>query len=163
MNYMKKAVFIDRDGVINYALENYVYQIEDFKINPGVGEALKIFSDKGYLLIVITNQGGIAKGVYNEGHVERLHDYMAEELRKSGVSIQAIYYCPHHPSVGNCLCRKPYSLMLEKAMARYGIDPGLSYFIGDADRDEQAAKTAGVTPLRIKPNTSLLDVVSLVR
>ena len=94
---MNKAVFLDRDGVINLEHGDYTYERADFQINDGVIESLKIIVEKGYLLIVVTNQSGIAKGVYDHSAVQELHDYMTTTLLKKKIPLAAIYYCPHHP------------------------------------------------------------------
>ena len=157
-----KAIFLDRDGVINQERGEYTWLLEDFKLNSGLIEALKIFLNKNYLLIVISNQSGIAKGVYKKEETEYLHLHLARTLKNQSIELTEIYYCPHHPEVSKCICRKPDSLLLEKAMARFNIDGALSYFIGDADRDVVAGKKAGVRTIKIEPNSSLLDVIHLV-
>jgi D-glycero-D-manno-heptose 1,7-bisphosphate phosphatase len=160
---MNKAVFLDRDGVINIDIKDYTYRLEDFKIIDGVIEAMKIFSEKGYLLIVITNQGGIAKRLYGHQQVAVLHGHLETILSKENILLTDIYYCPHHPVTGNCICRKPDSLLLEKAIARYEIDPSLSYFIGDRERDVIAGEKAGVHTIMIETNSSLLDIAHLIK
>lgn len=157
-----KAVFLDRDGVINREQSRYVTHLEDFIINDGVVEALKIFRDKNYLLVVISNQGGISKGICTKEQVDYLHLHLQRVMKNKGIEISEVYYCPHHPDVTNCICRKPDSQMLEKAMARFNIDPLQSYFIGDADRDIEAGKKAGVTTIKVEANQSLMEVVGLV-
>lgn len=160
---MNKAVLLDRDGVINRERGEYTYRISDLEINPGVVEALRIFQDKGYKLIVITNQGGIAKGLYSKEEMEMLNRYLTHTLAKEGIELLDIFYCPHHPSYGNCICRKPDSQLLEKAIARYGLDAGRSYFIGDTERDIQAGAKAGVRTIRTESNSNLLTIVNLVK
>jgi len=157
-----KAVFLDRDGVLNREQGNYVSHLEDFIINDGVVEALKIFLEKKYLLIVISNQGGISKGICTKQEVDYLHLHLQRALSNQGVLLSEIYYCPHHPEITNCICRKPDSQLLEKAMARFNIDPAKSYFIGDADRDMQAGHKAGVKCIRVESNRSLMEVVNQV-
>ena len=121
---MNKAVFLDRDGVINHPKKNYyVYRVEDFMINRGVVEALQYFQEKGYLLFVVTNQGGVSKKKYTLEDVEQVHAHMETELHRHGIDLSAILYCPHHPKMENCLCRKPKPLMLEKALAQFDVDP----------------------------------------
>src|ERR1035437_10328277 len=137
---MNKAIFLDRDGVINQERGHYTFGLDEFILNDGLFEALKAFQDKGFLLIVITNQGGIAKGLYSHKDVAILHNYLIEILAENGIHLTEIYYCPHHPDIGKCLCRKPNSLMLEKSIARFDIDAAKSYFIGDNDRDIIAGK-----------------------
>lgn len=160
---MNKAVFLDRDGVINRDILDYTYRLEDFKLLDGVIDAMKVFSDKGYLLFVITNQGGIAKKLYGHDEVGAIHDYLSSEMEAKQVKLTDVYYCPHHPVAGLCLCRKPGSLMLEKAMARYDIDPSKSYFIGDMQRDIEAGEKAGVKTIKIETNASLMDVAGQVK
>jgi D-glycero-D-manno-heptose 1,7-bisphosphate phosphatase len=156
---MNKAIFLDRDGVINLERGEYTWLLEDFKLNDGLVEALKIFREEKYLLIVISNQGGIAKGIYKKEEVEYLHLHLVRVLRNHGIELAEIYYCPHHPDTGSCICRKPDSLLLEKAIARFDVDVSRSYFVGDADRDTEAGKKAGVNTIKIKPNSSLMDAI----
>lgn len=155
---MNKAVFLDRDGVLNSDEGHYyVYKVEDLILNPGVVEALKVLQEKGYLLIIISNQGGVGRGEYAHQQVEVFHAKMAEILATEGVQFTEIYYCPHHESTSKCLCRKPQPLMIEKAAARYNIDLSTSYLIGDSPRDIEAANAAGVKGIRVKTNGNLLD------
>lgn len=156
---MKKALFLDRDGVINRERGNYTYIVEDFELLPDVVDALKLAKEKGYLLIVISNQGGIAKGIYDQKQVEKLHEVLKENLAKNDVYFDEIYYCQHHNAVGKCLCRKPGSLMLEKAMARFDIDFTTSVLIGDSQRDMDAAAKVGVQGFIIQPNSGILNIV----
>jgi D-glycero-D-manno-heptose 1,7-bisphosphate phosphatase len=157
-----KAVFLDRDGVINFEMGDYVYEPENFRLNDGLYEALEKFRDRGYILIVITNQAGIALQRYTHAHVEKLHDILKESLSARGIEIADIYYCPHHPSEGKCLCRKPESLMIEKAIARFNIDPSRSIMIGDREKDMEAASGAGVRGFRITPNESLMNYLDVI-
>jgi D-glycero-D-manno-heptose 1,7-bisphosphate phosphatase len=157
---MNKAVLLDRDGVINHPKKNYyVYRTEDFMINRGVVEALQYFQEKGYLLFVITNQGGISKKKYTLENVEQVHAYMEAELERHGVTLSAILFCPHHPKKENCLCRKPKPLMLEKALAQFDVDPSRSWFIGDKKTDVEAGIAAGVNTLKIRRNQDLRKVM----
>jgi D-glycero-D-manno-heptose 1,7-bisphosphate phosphatase len=161
---MNKAIFLDRDGVINHPKRNYyVYRIEDFRINSGVIEALQNFQEKDFLLFVITNQGGISKGKYTAEDVDKVHAFMEEQLRDKGIYLSAIYYCPHHTSRENCLCRKPKPLMLEKAMAQFDVDPGRSWFIGDKKTDVEAGTAAGVRTIKVRKNQDLRKLLDKVR
>jgi D-glycero-D-manno-heptose 1,7-bisphosphate phosphatase len=159
---MNKAVFLDRDGVINFEHGDYTYDRADFQINDGVIESLKIMVEKGYLLIVVTNQSGIAKQVYDHGEVHKLHDFMTSTLLKNNIPLAAIYYCPHHPDLSECLCRKPQSIMVEKAIARFNIDPTVSFLIGDRERDIIAGGAAGLTGILIESNSTLLEVIPMI-
>jgi D-glycero-D-manno-heptose 1,7-bisphosphate phosphatase len=157
-----KAIFLDRDGVINRERGDWTYLLEDFKINDGVAEALKAFSQKNYLLIVVSNQSGIAKGIYAKEQTEYLHLHLERVLKNHGIILTEIYYCPHHPDISKCICRKPDSLLLEKAISRFNLSAPKSFFIGDADRDIEAGKKAGVKTIKIISNSSLLDIVNQV-
>ena len=152
---MRKVIFLDRDGVINFEPGDYTYKVDRFKILEGVLPALKSLSNKGFEFVVITNQGGIAKGIYDHNDVSSVHHYMEQQFNKSGISLLDIYYCPHHDIIEKCICRKPGSLMLEKAIARYQINKADSYFIGDSDRDILAAEKAGIKGVQIVKNDTL--------
>lgn len=144
-----KAAFIDRDGVINEE-RNYVHRISDFVLLPGVIEGLTLLRDAGFRLIVVTNQAGIARGYYDQADMDRLHDHLRELLAEHGVSLDAIYFCPHHPQ-GNiqalaieCECRKPLPGMLFQAAKDFDLDLPASVLIGDKRSDVQAGRRAGV-------------------
>ena len=158
---MNKAIFLDRDGVINFE-RGYTHRLEDFVILPDLIEVLQILKQKGYLLIVISNQSGIAKGLYLQSETEMLHSYLKEELRKNNIVLDEIYYCVHHPDVGRCICRKPDSLFVEKALARFNIDASKSYFIGDKERDTEAGEKVGVKGILIEANISLKTILNQI-
>jgi len=152
---MNKAVFLDRDGVINDGTSYYTYKIEDFRFNPGVFEGLLLLKQAGFLLVVITNQSGVAKGVYSETDVNKVHEYMCKTLLEKGIMIDAVFYCPHHPDISSCECRKPGTLLIENAIKEFIIDRQKSYLIGDSKRDVQAAEKAGVKPIHIMKNENI--------
>ncbi|MGB4291928.1 MAG: HAD family hydrolase [Bacteroidales bacterium] len=157
---MKRAIFLDRDGVINRkGGPYYIYLKEDFVLNEGVTEALKYFMHKGFLLIIITNQGGIAKGVYTEEQMHEVHNFMKELLKKDGIEIAGIYYCPHHPDVSPCECRKPGTLLLEKAIKDFNIDTASSWMIGDSEIDIQAAEKMGIKGILIPENGNMMELI----
>ncbi len=144
---MNKCVFLDRDGVLNVDLGEYLYKLEDLVIPDGVVEALQLLKKEGYLLIVITNQAGVARGLYGEKEVYEIHEAIQEACDHV---LDAIYFSPHHPKYSSeSLTRKPDSLMIEKAMARFEIDPTTSWMIGDMERDMQAGHKAGVKTIHI--------------
>ncbi len=144
---MAKCIFLDRDGVLNQEIGNYVYTKADFKIEKGVPEALKILKAAGFLLIVITNQSGIAKGLYTKSEVLECHQILQKECDNS---IDDIYFCPHHEDFDTAsLLKKPSSLMIEKAIAKYNIDPAKSWMVGDQPRDITAGKNAGLKTIFI--------------
>jgi len=156
---MNKAVLLDRDGVLNRERDDYTFRIQDFEILPDVIEALKLLRKKGYLLIIISNQGGIGRNIFKIADTEKMHAHFLKILAKEKIKIEEIYYCVHHPETGSCICRKPDSLMVEKTLARFNIDPKLSYFIGDKERDVLAGEKAGVKGILIKSNSSLLKAI----
>ena len=155
----QRAVFLDRDGVINFEKGKYTYEPEEFQINEGLFEALEILKKRGFLFIVITNQGGIGLNLYTHAHVNKLNLMLTNILSAKGIELTEIYYCPHHPKSGNCLCRKPDSLLIEKALARFNLDPSGSYMIGDKERDIEAAEKAGIRGVLINSNDSLLKYI----
>ncbi len=157
---MRKVVFLDRDGVINNNEAYYVYKWEDFKINEGVVEALQILSENEYNFVIISNQSGIAKNVYSQWDVEMLHDKLNRFFESKGISVLEYYYCMHHPDVTNCLCRKPSSLLFEKAIARFNIDVSQSWMIGDQQRDIDAAEKVGIKGILIPANSKLTVVLN---
>jgi D-glycero-D-manno-heptose 1,7-bisphosphate phosphatase len=148
-NRRRPTIFFDRDGVLNYD-EGYTYRIEDFRWMLGAMEAIKLCNDRGWLVIVVTNQAGIAHGYYDENALITLHDWMQNQLREQGAHIDAFYHCPHHPEGSipklavSCSCRKPEPGMLLRALQEWSIDPTFSYLIGDKVSDIEAAKRAGI-------------------
>ena len=136
-----KAVFLDRDGVLNQERGTYTFRREDFVLLPGVPEALQKLKQAGYYLIVITNQGGISRGLYSAADVWECHHYLQEQC---GHLIDALYFAPYHSSITASLAAKPGSLMLEKAIAKYHIEAAASWMVGDKLRDLQAAQKAQV-------------------
>jgi D-glycero-D-manno-heptose 1,7-bisphosphate phosphatase len=145
-----KAAFLDRDGVINRD-HGFVHRIEDFEFLPGAVEGMRCLAEAGFSLIVVTNQSGIARGLYDEADFETLTAWMCDELAARGVLIHAIYHCPHHPEgtvapyARVCDCRKPAPGLLLRARAEHGIDMAASIMIGDKLSDMAAGRAAGVT------------------
>ena len=152
----EKAIFIDRDGVINYDPGEYTTSVGEFRILPGVLDTLAEWHRKGYKLIVITNQAGIAKHLYTHDDLAAIHQYFQGQCILHGFAIESFYYCPHHPEFGGkCLCRKPGSLMIEKALHRYQLRPENCVMIGDKQRDLEAASGAGVKGVLVETNSGL--------
>lgn len=158
---MNKAVFFDRDGVINKEIGNYVYKLEDFKFNIGLFTSLRLLQEYDYKLIIITNQGGIAKGQYTHDELYELHNFMLEKLLNEGIKIDDVYFCPHHHSIAPCLCRKPNSLLIEKAIAKHNIDKSQSFLIGDNERDVLAAEKVGIKGILIEANSNILPRIKM--
>ena len=139
---MNKAVFFDRDGVINIDT-GYVGRIEDFTFVEGVVPAMQHAQQQGYLLIIVTNQSGIGRGYYTEDDFQRLTAWMKSEFARQGVNIDAVFHCPHTDQ-DNCGCRKPKAGMLLQAIEEFDVNRAKSWMIGDSERDIEAAVTAGI-------------------
>ncbi len=148
---LRKAVFLDRDGTINVE-KNYLHRISEWEWIPGAIEAIRRLNDAGYLVIVVTNQAGIARGMYKEEDVHRLHNQLDVMLAPLRAHIDAYYYCPHHPDFGekiSCDCRKPAPGMILQAQKDWNIDLPHSYMVGDKIADIDAARAAGVRPILV--------------
>ena len=139
---MKKALFLDRDGIINVD-HGYVYKIEDFEFTEGIFELVKLFSDAGYLIFIITNQSGIGRGYYKEEDFSILTEWMKRKFYENGIPIEEVYYCPHTPDA-DCHCRKPKTGMIETALKKYPIDLSASWMVGDKQSDIDLAHNAGI-------------------
>lgn len=148
---MSKALFLDRDGVINIDY-GHVHTKENFKFIEGIFELCMTFQKQGYLIIVITNQTGIGKGYYTDKTFNELNEWMILKFNEVGVSVTKTYYCPHVPE-DNCFCRKPNPGMIIEAMNDYSIDLSKSFLIGDKESDIQAGKKAGIKHLILFRNT----------
>lgn len=142
------AIFLDRDGTLNREVD-YLRRPEQLELLPGVGAALRDLHDAGYLLIVVTNQSGIARGLLSEATLAEIHAKLRDLLAAEGVALDHLAYCPHHPTVGmpgyrvSCPCRKPAPGMLLDAARRLDLDLGASWMIGDSVRDLEAGRAAG--------------------
>ncbi len=143
---MNKCIFLDRDGVINKDFVDYAYSLDRFEILPGVPEAIARIKAAGYLVVVVTNQSGIAKGIYNRFQMQECHDYLQEQVNHL---IDRIYYAPWHPSVSESLSRKPGTMMFERAIARFDIDVARSWMIGDKKRDLIPAIKMGLRTIQV--------------
>ena len=168
----RRAVFLDRDGTINVE-KDYLHKIEDFEFIPGAPEAIKRLKDAGFLVIVVSNQSGVGRGYFDEHAVEKLHRYVQSELAGHNTSIDAFYFCPHHPEkgIGNykivCDCRKGEPGMLLQAAKEYDVDLQKSFMIGDKLADIEAGHRAGCQVLLVltgygervasKPELSLVE------
>jgi D-glycero-D-manno-heptose 1,7-bisphosphate phosphatase len=145
----RKAAFIDRDGVINVE-SAYVYRTEDFEFLPGAIEALRQLQAAGYLIVVVTNQSGIARGLYTEADYWKLTRHMQTQLSAAGVQLSAVEHCPHLPDAEvedyrlDCSCRKPRTGMFDRAAIALNIDVSVSILVGDRATDIQAGRSAGV-------------------
>ncbi|MFC0179405.1 D-glycero-beta-D-manno-heptose 1,7-bisphosphate 7-phosphatase [Thorsellia kenyensis] len=149
MMKMNKAVFLDRDGTINLD-KGYVFKVDDFIFFPGVIDTLKEIKEKGYLLVLITNQSGIARGYFSEEDFINLTEWMDWSLADRGVDLDGIYYCPHHEEglvdefAIKCDCRKPNDGMIKTAQKELNIDLNISFIVGDKVSDMMTGKKAGI-------------------
>jgi len=158
-----KAVFIDRDGVINkdpggWTKYNYVTKWNEFKFIPRAAEAIKKLNSKGFDIIVISNQAGVNKGYFSTEALKTVTKRMLDEINKNGGRIQEVYYCIHRDE-DSCDCRKPKTGLLEKAAAKFGIELDKTYFIGDSEVDVIAGRRAGCkTIFVLSGKTSLQEM-----
>ena len=158
-NGSRLAVMLDRDGVLNrnVGVGRYVRSWADWEWLPGVRDALRMLKDANYTVVVITNQSGIAQGLMSQQDLTHIHQRMCDEVLKSGGRIDAIYHCPHGRDEG-CECRKPNPGMLMQAKQELQLHLSNTRFIGDDDRDRQAAVAAGCLWSLITEEDSLLDI-----
>jgi D-glycero-D-manno-heptose 1,7-bisphosphate phosphatase len=162
----RRAVFLDRDGTVNVERE-YLHRSEEFAFIPGAPEAIRLLKEAGFLVIVVTNQSGIARGFFDEAAVHRLHRYMDEQLARHGAAVDAYYLCPHHPRHGSgdyrrvCGCRKPLPGMIIEAAGDFSIDLAASYVIGDKLADVAAGLAAGCRPLLVRTGYGAEESASL--
>ena len=152
---MTKAVFLDRDGTLNVDV-GYLHQLEDLELFPWTGDALRLLKRAGYLLVVVTNQSGIARGLIAPEYVATCHNEMRRRLQLAGTDLDALYFCQHHPlgsvkelSV-DCRCRKPLPGMVEDAVRDHGIDPTQSWVIGDKWLDVQLGQAVGARSILVR-------------
>jgi D,D-heptose 1,7-bisphosphate phosphatase len=146
---MRRAVFLDRDGVLNKDPPHFAHRLDQLELIPRSGTAVKILNEYGYLVIIISNQSGVARGYYTEKEVSIFNNTLLLKIKEYGGEVDAIYYCPHHPDAKIekyrliCNCRKPEPGMLLQAAEEYNIDLQKSYVVGDKWSDIEAGKNAG--------------------
>ena len=163
---MRKAVFLDRDGTINVERE-YIYRIEDFDYVEGIIEALLLLKHLGYQLVIITNQSGIARGYYTEEDFRHLNTWMLSDLKKSGIEISNVYYCPHHPEgkirkyAIKCTCRKPETGLFWQAQEELQIEMNGSYAIGDKMRDLSICNESDVKGILLDETAGGISYINL--
>lgn len=141
---MTPALFLDRDGVINIE-KNYLYRIDQFEFVDGIFDICNYFQKRGYLIVIITNQSGIARGIYSEDDFEKLTNWMLDRFLEKGIKIHGVEYCPHHPEFdGECKCRKPKPGMILSLAERLDIDLSKSVLVGDKISDIEAGRNSGI-------------------
>lgn len=153
-----KALFLDRDGTINIE-KNYLFRIEDFEFREGIFDVTKAFYDRGYLIFVVTNQSGIARGFYSEEDFQLLTNWMKVQFIQNGIEITKVYHCPHHPDfTGECFCRKPEPGLILQAIQEYKLNPDECVLIGDRERDTEAGKRVGIRQIFKIKETGRIDL-----
>ena len=163
----KPAVFLDRDGVLNFD-KSYVYKISDFEWIDGSREAIKFLKDENYLVFVVTNQSGITRGFYSEKDVEKLHKFMNRDLLKMKTEIDDFFYSPYHPDVPNkkydhlMNLRKPNTGMLEIAEKKWMFDKKKTFMIGDKKTDIECATNYGIKGFQFKGGNLLEFVKNII-
>ncbi|MHA2621618.1 MAG: D-glycero-beta-D-manno-heptose 1,7-bisphosphate 7-phosphatase [bacterium JZ-2024 1] len=145
---MRRAVFLDRDGTINEEA-SYIARVEDLRIYPFAAEAIRRLNEANYLVIVVTNQSGVGRGIIPPHRLDEIHRALKDSLSASKARIDAIYFCPHLPA-DNCDCRKPAPGLVLRAIREFTISPSASYFVGDKPEDILVARASGVTPILVR-------------
>jgi len=161
MNKTQKAIFLDRDGVLNKNKDDYVKNISELEIFPFISEPIRKFQSAEFKIIVITNQSAINRGLMTEKNLNEIHEKIQSFLIQNDTKIDYFYYCPHTPNE-NCSCRKPKSGLLLKAIDDFSIDVNNSWFIGDRDSDIQAGKSVGCNTLKIQNDVNLEKAAHLI-
>ena len=156
-----KTVFVDRDGVINQERNDYVKSISELEIYPNVAKNIKLLKDAGFLVIVITNQSAVNRGIITHEMINQIHNSIQDHLKKYGTFLDGFYYCPHVPDE-NCNCRKPKPGLLQQAILELNIDLNSSWMIGDSDSDIEAADSIGCKAIKISDNFSLDNAVQKI-
>jgi D-glycero-D-manno-heptose 1,7-bisphosphate phosphatase len=158
-----KAIFLDRDGVlVNNQEHYYIWKLEQLQFIDGVFGNLKFLIQKGFQLFIVSNQGGISKEIYTKTDILKLHEELKLSFENNVIEIKEIVFCPHHPEVEQCMCRKPDSLLIDKLVAKYKLCKSESYFIGDSESDMQAARKAGIQGIKIVANQNMYPFISFL-
>ncbi len=162
---MIKAIILDRDGVVTKNDKYYyIWNEEQLEYVEGIFENLKLLVQHGFKLYMVSNQGGISKGLYIKQDVLQLNQVIFQEFKKHEIEISEVLFCPHHAEIENCLCRKPKSILIEKLMAKHKLSKENTFFIGDSDTDMQAAENAAIQRIRIPSNQNMKPfILSLLK
>jgi histidinol-phosphate phosphatase family protein len=159
--YKVKVVFLDRDGVINFERKDYVKTPDEFQLIPDVVSCLKLLVDKGFKLIIVTNQSMIGRGLSTHENLHLIHRKMQNLFFENGFQVDGIYYCPHKPD-DNCLCRKPEIGLFKNAMDEFCIDMENSWIIGNNETDILGGKKIGCKTIKIQTNSNLKEALSKI-
>jgi len=158
---MNKAIFLDRDGVlINNQHHYYIWNSAQLEWIDGVMGNLQLLQLKGFQLFVVSNQGGISKGLYTKENILELHEELIQAFSNHQINIADILFCPHHSEKEKCLCRKPQSLMIDKLIAKHELNSQECIMIGDNETDMKAAAMAGIHGIQIIPNQNMFPFIS---
>jgi len=161
MSQKNKAVFLDRDGVINKKRDDYVKSVNEFVFLPNVMEAIKILNNNGFLAIIVTNQSAVNREIISQNQLKEIHDYMLANFKKFGCNIDGIYFCPHRPDE-NCKCRKPQPMLLQRAIDDFQISVSDSWLIGDNITDIRAAEKIGLKSIKINKDGDIMEAVKKI-
>jgi D-glycero-D-manno-heptose 1,7-bisphosphate phosphatase len=145
---VRRAIFLDRDGVINFNRDSYVTSWQEFVFLPGVFAPLRQLAESCLAVVVVSNQSAVARGLISTAELETIHRQMIEAVEHQGGRLDAVFYCPHHPEEG-CSCRKPQPGLLLRAAAHLDLDLSSSFVVGDAESDVEAALNAGCKPVLV--------------
>ncbi len=149
-----RAVFLDRDGTIIREV-SYLSRLSDIRLLPNVSKAISMLNLAGFKVVVVSNQSGVARGLFDTSFVEKCHDVIEKRLKRAGASVDAWYFCPHHPSEGSppfrkkCSCRKPEAGLIKRACSELDIEPSLSFTVGDSLRDLEAGWKGGTRSILV--------------
>jgi histidinol-phosphate phosphatase family protein len=146
-----RAVFLDRDGVLTRERSDYVKNVDELEILPGIYDPLREIRRRGFRIVLVTNQSVVGRGLTTDEGLARIHEKLGQDLERHGCRLDAIYYCPHIPE-NHCDCRKPEPGLILRAARELGIDRGKSWMIGDKEIDLEAAKRAGCRGIRVPTN-----------
>lgn len=157
-----KAIFLDRDGVLNKNRDDYVKSIKELEIFPNIGEEISKLKMEGFLIIVITNQSVINRKIITIKELEEIHSTIQKFLMKSKTSIDKFYFCPHRPDE-NCECRKPNPGLIRQAINEFSIEASKSWMVGDSITDIQAGEKAGCKTILLKKNDSFTNILKKIQ
>lgn len=161
MNNKNKAIFLDRDGVLNKKRNDYVKSIDELEIFPNIGREISKIKNQGFLIIVVTNQSVINRGIITKEKLFEIHSKIQDILIKDKTSIDKFYFCPHRPDE-NCKCRKPNPGLILQAINEFSIDVSKSWMVGDSKTDIEAGRKAGCKTIFLDENDSFKKILKII-